>query len=154
MKKRIIIISLIIALVILIPIPNKLKDGGSIEYRSFVYKITKIHRLNELSTTGYEEGWMIEILCFVIYDSKYIPISKSGLQKIQDELTDKVVSIKDYDNFAGCGPDGKGRFIIVELIDNSRKEQKWFRENIYDSPYIKFKRGGPNYLCLIEGVIL
>mgnify|MGYP003302547887 CR=1 FL=1 len=147
MKKKIIIISIIIALVILIPISNKLRDGGSIEYRSLVYKITKIHRLNELSVTGYEEGWIIEILGFEIYNNVYIPISRANLQKIQDELTDKVISIDDYGNFAGCGPDEKGKFIIVELVDNSKKEQKWFRENIYDSPYIKFKRGGPNYLC-------
>ena len=144
MKKGLIII---LVLVVLIPIPTKLKDGGSIQYGSLVYKVTKIHRLNELSVTGYEVGWIIEIFDFEIYNELYIPISKSDLQKIQDELTDKVVSFKDYDNFAGCGPDEKEKFIIVELLDNSMKEQKRFRENIYDSPYIKFKRGGPNYVC-------
>lgn len=29
------------------------------------------------------------------------------------------------------------------MIDNSDEQQKWFRENIYDSEYIVFKQGGP-----------
>ena len=53
------------------PIPNRLKDGGSIEYISLVYKITKVHRLNALSITGYEDGWIIEILGFEIYNNSH-----------------------------------------------------------------------------------
>lgn len=145
-NKILIIIFIIIILVILTPMPIKLKDGGSIKYSSLIYNVTKIHRLNELSSTGYEDGWLIEILGLEIYNELYIPIDRANLQKIQDELTDKVVSFEEYDNFAGCGPDEKERFIIVELINNNKKERAWFRENIYDSPYIKFKKGGPNYL--------
>ena len=50
-KKIILIIAIIIFILMLIPIPIRLKDGGSIEYKSILYKYTKIHRLNEKSST-------------------------------------------------------------------------------------------------------
>lgn len=69
MKKRIFTLSIIIiSLLLLIPIPLNLKDGGSTEYKALLYKITKVHRLNEKSITGYEEGWQVEILGFKIYN--------------------------------------------------------------------------------------
>lgn len=78
MKKKIIIIVIIItALIMLIPIPNRLKDGGSVEYRALIYKITKVHRLNELSITGYEDGWIIEILGIEIYNETQIKVNAS-----------------------------------------------------------------------------
>ena len=46
----------------LVPIKNRLKDGGSIEYKAILYKYTKIHRLSERSATGYEDGWELKIL--------------------------------------------------------------------------------------------
>lgn len=63
MKKKLrIVIIIILIIVLLIPIPNRLKDGGSIEYKTLFYKYTKIHRLNEKSSTGYEDGWELKIL--------------------------------------------------------------------------------------------
>lgn len=50
----------------LIPIPNRLKDGGSVEYNAILYQYTKIHRLNEKSSTGYEDGWKLKILWFKV----------------------------------------------------------------------------------------
>ena len=61
-KKNFIIVLIIIFILMLIPIPLKLKDGGSIEYRSLLYNITKIHRIDHQSSTGYEDGWKIKIL--------------------------------------------------------------------------------------------
>lgn len=61
-KKIIIIVAIIIFLLMLIPIPNRLKDGGSVEYNAILYQYTKIHRLNEKSSTGYEDGWELRIL--------------------------------------------------------------------------------------------
>lgn len=52
----------------IIPIPLKLKDGGSIEYKAMLYSITKIHRLNHQSSVGYEDGWKIEILGIQVYN--------------------------------------------------------------------------------------
>ena len=71
MKKRKIIVFIITLLFILalIPIPMKLKDGGSIEYKAILYSVTKIRRINTQSLTGYETGWEIKVLCFQIYNN-------------------------------------------------------------------------------------
>lgn len=46
MKKKVIIVLVVIILfILLVPIPFKLKDGGTIEYKSLTYKISKVHRL-------------------------------------------------------------------------------------------------------------
>lgn len=67
MKKKVIVVMAI--LVLLIPIPVHLKDGGTIEYKALLYKVSKIHRLNANSLTGYEDGIIIEILGLKIYEN-------------------------------------------------------------------------------------
>lgn len=68
MNKKIIIPILIVALLILIiPIPRHLKDGGSVEYQSLTYKIAKIKRITEQG--GYQKGIIIEILGIEIYNN-------------------------------------------------------------------------------------
>lgn len=61
-KKIIIIVSIVVFVLMLIPIPNRLKDGGSVEYKAVLYQYTKIHSLNEYSVTGYADGWELYIL--------------------------------------------------------------------------------------------
>ena len=64
MKKKniILIVAIAIFILMLIPIPVRLKDGSSVEYKAVLYKYTKIHSLNEKSSTGYEDGWELSIL--------------------------------------------------------------------------------------------
>lgn len=71
MKKKLIIIDslIIILLVLLIPIPRHLKDGGTVEYNALLYKVTKYHQLAEDSDFGYIEGTQIKILGIKIYNS-------------------------------------------------------------------------------------
>ena len=46
MKKKIIIaIAIIIAVVLLFPIPMRLKDGGTVKYQAILYSISDVHRL-------------------------------------------------------------------------------------------------------------
>lgn len=81
MKKKVIIISVaIILLVLLFPIRNQLKDGGTVEYKALVYKVSKVKKLiskEEMEREGkikeYYHGISIEILGFEIYNNvKYI----------------------------------------------------------------------------------
>ena len=74
MKKNLIIILVVVFLILLIPIPLRLKDGGSIEYKALLYNVTRIHRLNEMSSTGYEDGWKVEILGVQIYNKTDIHV--------------------------------------------------------------------------------
>lgn len=76
MKKKVIIISVILALLILLfPIRNQLKDGGTVEYKALVYRVSKVNRLitiEEMEKEGkvkeYEKGIIIEILGFEVYN--------------------------------------------------------------------------------------
>jgi len=76
-KKKVIIISVaIILLVLLFPIRNQLKDGGTVEYKALVYKVSKVKRLitiEEMEQEGkikeYDHGIIIEILGFEVYNN-------------------------------------------------------------------------------------
>ncbi len=77
MKKKVIIILVaIISLVLLFPIRNQLKDGGTVEYKALVYKVSKVKKLiskEEMEREGkikeYNHGIIIEILGFEIYNN-------------------------------------------------------------------------------------
>ena len=58
MKKKniIIIVSILVLIILLVPIKFQYKDGGTIEYRSLIYKIIKWHRLDEYYENGLKIG--------------------------------------------------------------------------------------------------
>jgi len=71
-KKLIVILIIIIGLILLIPIPMKLKDGGSIEFKAILYTITKYHRLAPIGKDGeveYIDGLGIKILGMEVYNN-------------------------------------------------------------------------------------
>ena len=75
-KKVIIILVAITLLVLLFPIRNQLKDGGTVEYKALVYKVSKVKKLiskEEMEREGkikeYDHGIIIEILGFEIYNN-------------------------------------------------------------------------------------
>ena len=74
MKKKVIIVVIIVILsILLIPIPMLLKDGGTIEYKALLYKVSKVHSLTSVEEMEngkqYNEGIIIEILGFEIYNN-------------------------------------------------------------------------------------
>ncbi len=77
MKKKVLIVIIVVVLFIsLFPIRSQLKDGGTVEYKALVYKISKVKRLisiEEMEQVGkikeYDRGIIIEILGFEIYNN-------------------------------------------------------------------------------------
>ena len=68
MKKKIIKISIIIiALIMLIPIPLRYKDGGTVKYQALLYSITDYHELGGVD--GYDTGIKIKILGITVYEN-------------------------------------------------------------------------------------
>ncbi len=62
--KRVITISVIVIFILmLIPIPTRWKDGVT-EYKAILYRYTKVHTPSDISFTGYEDGWELQILGF------------------------------------------------------------------------------------------
>lgn len=65
MKKKNIVIIIVILLLIILLFPiqiNRLNDGGTVEYRTLLYSITKYHRLDENIDDGYIDGIEIKVL--------------------------------------------------------------------------------------------
>lgn len=71
MKKKVImaIMIIVILLVLFVPIPMYLNDGGTIEYKALTYKISKVHRIVEDLENSYEEGIIIEVLGIELYNN-------------------------------------------------------------------------------------
>ena len=66
MKKLLAGICIVLALMLLIPVPMRLKDGGSVEYKAMLYTVTDVHRIRPAPSSvweeNFEEGIIIEIL--------------------------------------------------------------------------------------------
>jgi len=72
MKKKIIIgICILVAIVLLIPIPMRLKDGGTVVYNAILYRVENVHRINPEATSNddYLEGTIVKILGIEVYNN-------------------------------------------------------------------------------------
>lgn len=68
-KKYLIIIAIVLFLILCFPIPIRLKDGGTVEYKAILYEVIDVKRLNEKSRTGYEEGIIIKIFGIEVFNN-------------------------------------------------------------------------------------
>lgn len=72
MKKKVMIgICVLLAIVLLVPIPMRLKDGGTAVYRAVLYQVEDVHRLGAVDTAEdeYLEGMIVRILGMEVYNS-------------------------------------------------------------------------------------
>lgn len=77
MRKKVAAIMAVLTLVILLfPIRMNLKDGGSVQYKSLTYSITKVHSLiseEEAIKQGkvkpYDDGFVVKILGIKVFDN-------------------------------------------------------------------------------------
>lgn len=67
-----------------------------------------------------------------------------------DELNDvnnKIIeyfqtnSADEYENYSYNYVDEANKVVIVALVDNSKEQQEWFKNNVVNSKYIKFEQG-------------
>lgn len=73
-RKWIVLVVVALLVVLLFPVRRQLKDGGTVEYKALVYKISKVHSLiseeetkKEGKVKPYDEGIVIDLLGFEIY---------------------------------------------------------------------------------------
>ena len=70
MKGKAIAIGLILlGFILLPPIPLRYKDGGTVEYRALLYSVYDVHRLAIEPVDGYDDGIIVEVLGFEVYNS-------------------------------------------------------------------------------------
>lgn len=75
-KKVIMVVIVVILLIILFPRTRYLNDGGTIEYKAILYKVSQVHRLisiEEMEQEGkvkeYDDGIIVEVLGFEIFNN-------------------------------------------------------------------------------------
>ena len=70
-KKAMIGICVLLAIVLLVPIPMRLKDGGTVVYHAVLYRVEDVHRLGAVDTAEdeYLEGMIVKILGMEVYNS-------------------------------------------------------------------------------------
>ena len=67
-SKKKYVVKFIILLILLVPFRvSHLKDGGSVEYKAFLWSATKVHELTD-QDYEYNAGWRIKILGKTIYE--------------------------------------------------------------------------------------
>ena len=98
MKKGIGVILIIVFLILILPSENKLKDGGSTEYKALLYKVVRKHALTE---DGYIDGWQISLLGKEIYQEEKLVFDETVDQIITLEKDNCDSDIELYTNFNG-----------------------------------------------------
>lgn len=89
MKKKLVIgICILLIAVLLIPIPMRLKDGGTVRYTAILYTIEDVHRLNPdiNSDQEYLEGTIIKILGMEVFNNTNENESKPASVTFQAEI--------------------------------------------------------------------
>ena len=71
MKRKILTgICIVLLAALLIPIPLRLRDGGTVQYQAALYTVSNVHRLSTTGPAGsYETGLIIEILGFEVFNN-------------------------------------------------------------------------------------
>ncbi len=76
MKKIIIVTIILLVMLVLTPIPSKMKDGGTTHYNAILYDVYDIHRVttpddynDAIVGNEYIEGTIIKILGFEVYNN-------------------------------------------------------------------------------------
>ena len=147
MKKKIIIIVCVLLAVMLIPKKYYLEDGGTVEYRSLLYRVSEVHRHSD---GGYDEGIEIKILGFKVYDNVETVYNKKELKETKGVEVVPTVSDKISKDTSWCPTfqliwnDFKNDIVKedikfnerLDILDNLNKED-FTKNDISDEYYYK-----------------
>lgn len=147
MKKKVIIIICVILVIMLIPVRLQLKDGGTIEYKSILYKVSKVHRTID---NGFDIGTEIRILGFKVFDNVKSVYDKKELKEtkgveVVPTLSDKISKDTSWcPTFQLIWNDFKNDIVKqnikfdkkLDMLDNLNKED-FTKNDISDSYYYK-----------------
>ena len=76
MKKALIIILILVALILLFPIREQAKDGGSVRYTAILYDVYDVHKIKSVTPTNgetykteFSEGIIIKIFGIEVFNN-------------------------------------------------------------------------------------
>ena len=95
-NKKVLIVLIIIALILLFPVPMRLKDGGSIRFQALLYNVTIYHKLNHQVEDGYVEGIGVEILGLEIINTTN-KVETHTVTEERAKLADLKIKAEDVD---------------------------------------------------------
>ena len=126
MKKIIVIVCILAALVLLIPIPQKAKDGGTVHYDAILYDVYDVHSIDMESETGYAEGIVIEVLGKEIFNNVQSGCShkhhtedetgEEGVDVLNPYFKGKVLEINEKGFLLEVTDTGNGCFAVGERV--------------------------------------
>ena len=117
-KKIWIIVIVVIALILLFPIPMRLKDGGSIRLQAVLYNVTFYNKLNHATDDGYTKGIGIEILGLEIFNNTIVE---------EHTITEERIKLEDLK-------------ITAEGVDTTKLVK--FNGTIYGQSFALIEYGG------------
>ncbi len=56
-------------MILLIPFPAKLKDGGTVHYDAILYDVYDVHRISIEEDKDFDEGIIVEILGYEVFNN-------------------------------------------------------------------------------------
>ena len=91
MKKAIAAILFLVSLILLFPIRNQIKDGGSVEYRAIIYTVYDVHKAmapdyfnDSVKENDYVDGLIIEMFGIQVFNSTDPHINDIGDSPVTD----------------------------------------------------------------------
>lgn len=123
-KKRIVILCVLLSLLLLVPIPSKMKDGGTVHYNAILYDVYDVHRLKAADAsdadgafeTEYIDGIIVKVLGFTIFNNV-----ESACEHAQDDaqtpyFVGKVLETNEKGFLALVTDTGNGSFAVGETV--------------------------------------
>lgn len=118
MKKKIfVILAIVVLLILLFPIPMRLKDGGSIEFKALLYTVTKYHTLDFNSETGFVDGIGIKILGKEIYNN----INKKSI--VCEDNNKEEYKVEEYHSFVATVLEETTKYMLVEPNEDEEERK-------------------------------
>ena len=118
--KKIWIIVVIISLILLFPIPMRLRDGGSIRFQALLYNITIYHQLNHQVESGYVDGIGIEILGLEILNTT----DKVETHTVTEKCGENELNhTQTYNSFVGTILEETTTYMIVEPNEDEEERK-------------------------------
>lgn len=128
-KYKLIIGIILLAIILLVPIPIHSKTNGDVSYTAIMYQVKKIHKVNLNEKNGFKNGTIVKILGIKIFDNTKQNLSVKSAENITMEIkkdtlsnTGVVVTITDKSGESNIyGED----YRIDKKVDN-----KWVEADI------------------------